>query len=140
MISNGKKALVHVAKAKLGLGDAEYLDILAAHGKGAQSSRDLDQQGFEAVMAHFERLGFAPRKKFFRPPQSKARLMSKVAAIRADLNLTEGYVDGMTRRMFKGRDGLPIASHRWLDADQLHKLVAALTYYQRRKRAKGETR
>ena len=138
MISNGKKALVHVAKAKLGLGEAEYLDILAAHGKGARSSRDLDQQGFEAVMAHFARLGFVPKKKFFRPPQSKARLMSKICAIRAELKLPESYVDGMTRRMFKGKDGRPIDSHRWLSADQLHKLVAALTYHQRRVHAKGK--
>ena len=134
-ISNGKKALIHVAKTQLGLSDAEYLDILATFGNGANSSRDLNDSTFEAVLDHFKRLGFVQNKKFFRPGGSKRRLIGKITAIRNELGLTESYVDAIVQRMsFKNRDGKPIDSYRWLSAGQLHKLVAALTYHQVRRR------
>lgn len=50
-------ALVHVAKRQLGLDDGSYRDILRRWG-GADSSRDLDEIGFHAVMMRFEALGF----------------------------------------------------------------------------------
>jgi phage gp16-like protein len=42
------------------------------------------------------------------------------------------YAHGIAKRMFK------VHRVEWLRADQLHKLVAALGYSQRRARAKGE--
>jgi phage gp16-like protein len=132
MITNKQKALIHVAKTKTGLSDDEYRDLLSSF--GAQSSVDLSPDDFEAVMRHFKTIGFQSSSKYRRSPQSKQRLMAKIAAIRAELGLTEAYIDGMVHRMFKGADNLPIASHRWLNAGQLHKLVAALTYHQRRQK------
>jgi len=130
-ISKGKKALIHVAKTRLGLTDAEYLDILGTYGNGAQSSRDLNDRTFVAVLDHFKRLGFVPDTKFYRPAGSKTRLTAKISAICNELGLTEKYVNGMARNMF----GIP--TYRWLDAKQLHKLVAALSYHQKRKRAEA---
>lgn len=131
MISNGKKALVHVAKDRLGLSDAEYLDILFNHGDGAQSSRDLNPRTFEAVMDHFKALGFVhqPRKQggYYKPPASKDALTRKVVALRDDLGVTDGYIDAIAQNMFK------VSSYRWLDGGQLHRLVAALTYHQQRR-------
>ncbi len=131
MITYKQKALIHVAKNRVGMNEAEYRALLES--VGAASSRDLTHAGFEAVMRHFELLGFVSTGKYRRPPQSsKKRLASKIQAIRAELNLPEAYIDAMCQRMFKNADGEPICSWRWLSADQLHRLVAALTYHQRR--------
>jgi phage gp16-like protein len=129
-ISNGKKAIIHVAKSQLGLSDPEYLDILATHGDGAQSSRDLTDRTFAAVMDHFKRLGFVPKRKFRRPASSKQQLTSKISAICNELGLTERYLDGMARKMF-GRE-----SYRWLDGQELYKLTQALACHQKRVRAR----
>ena len=124
-----KIALIHVAKAQTGMGEDAYRDLLA--GLGVASSKELDGKGFDALMRHFKSLGFKSRRRADkRPPASKPRLLAKCDAIRAELGLPTAYVDAMARHMFG------IASHRWLSADQLHRLVAALTYHQRRKRAK----
>lgn len=130
-ISNGKKALIHVAKSQLGLSDAEYLDILAAHGSGAQSSRDLNEKTFEAVLDYLKHLGFVQKKKYYRPAGSKKRLISKISAICNELGLTESYVNAMARNMFES------PAYRWLNARQLHKLVAALSIHQKRERARA---
>ena len=131
-INNKQKALIHVAKSKTGMTDDEYRAML--DGLGVTSSKELDHAGFEAAMRQFKSLGFKSTGRYRRPASSKDRLKAKVIAIRTDLNLTEGYLDGMVKNMkFKNRDGEPIASWHWLDANQLHKLVAALTYHQRRR-------
>jgi phage gp16-like protein len=132
-IDNKKKSLIHVAKTKVGMSEDEYRAML--EGFGVASSSELSQTGFEAVMKHFEKLGFVARKKFNRPADSKKRLMSKVEAIKADMKLPAAYLDAMSLRMFKNKDGHPVASYRWLDAHQLHKLVAALSYHQKKKKA-----
>lgn len=133
-ISKGKKALIHVAKSQLGLSEAEYRDILESHGNGARSSRDLDPAGFASVMAHLEHLGFEPKRKFYRGAGSKELLMRKIKAIQGDLGLSDSYVDAMAQRMFG------VQSHRWLDARQLHSVVAALSYHQARRSANGKNR
>lgn len=58
-INNRQKALLHVAKGKLGLTDNEYRSCLV-HLAGVESSTDLDQEGFEAIMGFFEWRGFRP--------------------------------------------------------------------------------
>ena len=58
-INNRQKALLHVAKGKFGLSDNEYRSCLV-HLAGVESSVDLDQDGFEAIMGFFEWRGFRP--------------------------------------------------------------------------------
>jgi len=128
-IDNKKKALIHVAKAKVGMSETEYRDMLAS--VGVKSSKDLNAARFDMVMKHFKKLGFKSRKqgkKSTGPSNSKDRLLGKIDAILADLGLKRGYVDAIARNMF----GIDVAS--WCDAHQLHKIVAALTYHQKRKR------
>lgn len=128
-------AIIHVAKAKTCMSDDAYRELLA--GFKAVSSTQLTQGQFEQLMRHFSTLGFAwAGARRPRPPQSKQRLMAKIGAIRAELGLPEAYVDGMVAKMFKNADGQPVGSYRWLSADQLHRLVAALTYHQRRRAAR----
>lgn len=127
MINNNKKALIHVAKARCGMSEIEYRDMLLSFGVG--SSVDLTDKKFDAVMEHFKKLGF---KNNFKRKSSKQMLLAKIKAIRVDMNLTEAYIDGMSRHMFRNDDGEPVASYRWLTADQLRRIVAALMYHQKR--------
>lgn len=124
-ISPRQIALIHVAKYQVGMTDADYRTLLAE--SGVSSSRDLTPKTLDRVMQEFKALGFVPRRKFKKPPESKKRLASKVEAVLADLSLPQAYADAMARHMFR------VDCWRWLDADQLHRLVAALTYHQRRK-------
>ena len=56
-ISKRQIAVVHVAANELQMVDADYRAMLQRVA-GVSSSRDLDEAGFEKVMAEFERLGF----------------------------------------------------------------------------------
>ncbi|MDY6789706.1 MAG: regulatory protein GemA [Thermodesulfobacteriota bacterium] len=129
-ISNKKKALIHVAKAKIGMSETEYRDMLA--GVGVASSKELNAAKFNLVIKHFYKLGFkrqkakGRRKQAVGPVSSKDRLLGKVDAILADLGLKRGYADAIARNMF----GIDAAS--WCNAHQLHKIVAALMYHQKR--------
>ena len=67
MINNKQKALLHVAKAQLGLNDEEYRDILKNHG-GAESSKYLDDLGCERVLKFFRDLGFRRKVQKSRRP------------------------------------------------------------------------
>lgn len=62
MISKAQKAILHVAKVKLGLDDDLYRQALVRIA-GVTSSTELDQPGFEAVMGFFEYCGFRPLGK-----------------------------------------------------------------------------
>lgn len=58
-LSRKQKAILHVAKGKLALSEADYRACLV-HVAGVTSATELDQAGFEAVMGLFEYLGFQP--------------------------------------------------------------------------------
>lgn len=127
-ISNKKKALIHVAKAKVGMSETEYRAMLES--VGVTSSTGLNAVKFDLVMEHFKKLGFKSKKRVRKPTgpvNSKGRLLGKIDAILAELGLKRGYVDAIARNMF----GVDVVS--WCDAHQLHKIVAALTYHQKRK-------
>lgn len=57
MITAKQTALLHVAKKELALEDDDYRAILL-DAAGVDSSRDLDREGFQAVMRELEALGF----------------------------------------------------------------------------------
>ena len=52
-------AILHVAKSKLGISEAEYRAALVQIA-GVESSTELDRGGFEALMGFCEYLGFEP--------------------------------------------------------------------------------
>ena len=58
-ISRKQIAILHVAKNKLGLNDAEYRCALTEVA-GVTSTTELDKDAFEAMMGLFEYLGFQP--------------------------------------------------------------------------------
>lgn len=57
-LTNKQKAVLHVAKARLGLDEETYRDMLEAQA-GVRSSTALDYRGFLAVMKHLEACGFS---------------------------------------------------------------------------------
>jgi phage gp16-like protein len=137
MISNAQKSLIHVAKSKTGMTDEEYRAMLSGFGVG--SSTELDRARFDAVMRHFKKMGFrqkggakaVPAKDD--PAASRDRMKRKIQAIADEMHLTRTYLDAISDRMFK------INSWAWLDAEQLRKIVAVLTYHQRRKKETGNS-
>lgn len=57
-ISPAQVRLVKLAQRAAKVQEADYRTVLRTAGGGVESSKDLDQAGFERVMAYFECLGF----------------------------------------------------------------------------------
>lgn len=57
IMTNRQLQIIHTAKRSLGYEDADYRLVLK-NIAGVQSSKQLDQKGFELVMAFFESVGF----------------------------------------------------------------------------------
>ena len=127
MINNQQKALFHVAKTQVGMSDDEARALLGSF--NVSSLTQLTTAKFDKVLRHFEGLGFKSicAKN---PKTSKTRLLSKIHAIINDMDLSENYVNGMSKKMFK------IERYKWCSASQLHKITAALSYHQNKKQAK----
>jgi len=135
-LGRSQKALVHVAKKRLGMSEEAYRDMLASF--GVESSKDLLQSQFQAVMDRFEAGGFVSDKApgvhksakasgMDKPVSAERRpMVSKIHAILADLELPWSYADGIARRMF-GIDRL-----RFCDVDQTQKVMQALIKRQRK--------
>lgn len=129
MIDNKKKAVIHVAKAQLGMTDEEYRDLLGS--VGVKSSRDLTARGFDKIMSRMEALGFrttSTRKRKTRGlPLSKKAIMSKLEAILLDMGLPWKYADSIAKKRF-GKDAV-----QWLDPDELRKVLQMMIYHQKRR-------
>ena len=64
---------IHIAKKQLGLSEDDYRAAVLSASKGkTDSAGDLDAQGRTALLSHFKRAGFKPRK-----PASKSRQPAK---------------------------------------------------------------
>jgi len=113
---------IHMAAKQLGLKDDVYRDMLW-NVADVRSSKDLDEQGRKKVLDHLKKCGavFKSNKRI-KPTTSKKALVGKVRAFMAEAKRPDSYADGMAKRMFS------VDCYEWLDAGQLHKLVAALTY------------
>lgn len=57
MLNRKKIALVHVAKKEIGLSEELFRRALRIFG-GVESTRDLDEDGFNALMGAFQEFGF----------------------------------------------------------------------------------
>ncbi|AKH39406.1 MULTISPECIES: gp16 family protein [Nitrosomonas] len=121
-------AQIHIAKIQLGLDDDTYRDILWNIAQ-VRSSRDLNQASRKRVLEHLTAKGWQ-KKKPARAQQGKspttaigkAPLMSKIGALLTEMQLPWTYANGISQQMFK------VERVDWCTPQQLHKLVAALTY------------
>lgn len=125
MKANARLAKIHIAKQQLGMDDATYRAILQSI-TGVRSSKDLDDAGYDKVMAHFERCGFqpkpAPRGSRPTPPQNKVALLRKIEKQLDAAERQMTYADGIAKRMFG------IEKVDWCGREALQKIVAALAY------------
>ena len=61
---------IHIAKKQLGLSEDDYRAAVRLASKGkTDSAGELDAQGRTALLAHFKRAGFKPRKPAAKPRQ-----------------------------------------------------------------------
>lgn len=149
LIGNREKALVHVAKAQLGLDDQQYRDILGSF--GVQSSKELTERQFNDLIKHLERLGFrkkprpgggrkpyaetaTQKSKNFRKPgriepeplEEKERYLAAIERLLLEKNLPWNYAHRIGENMFG------LAKLAWLSGEQLHKVMVALIYHKKR--------
>jgi len=134
MISNKKKAVIHIAKAQVGMKEEEYRDLLSS--VGAETSKDLTDKTFDRLMGQFQRLGFKTTSKtrskrdVSNLPHGKKALMKKLEAIILDMGLTWGYVDAIAKKRFD------VETAQWLEPEDLLKLVQMMVKHQNRQHQK----
>lgn len=119
---------IHIARKQLALDDDTYRDMLWTLAR-VRSAKDLDDAGRQAVLDHLKARGFkARRKRGPTPAGDRSPLLNKVYALLGDRPVT--YAEGILRHMY--RDTAP-ARLEWATPEQLHKVVAALSYDKRRR-------
>lgn len=143
--------LIHAAARQMAWDDHTYRAILERV-TGQASAAGLTARQRTNVLNEFARLGWNPKKgQSHRAPNpspsgpvgqgegdlpltgpgwGKDRLLSKIGALLTDAGRGWAYADGCARKMFQRE------SIRFCDPDQLQKIVAALTYDQRRRAKK----
>lgn len=132
---------IHVARRRIGLSEAGFRTALVRLG-GVESSRDLDREGFDLMMALFEHLGFAPWK-----PQGKDFGARPGMASFAQLQLIRALWREYTLRAYAGDAELEkwlagtfkVSTLRFLDAATARKAITALLDMRERQKAGGKT-
>ncbi|ECQ2296980.1 regulatory protein GemA [Salmonella enterica] len=132
------KRLIGAIKAGqsfLGWDDATYRGVLCRL-TGKRSSTKCSIRELEDVKEYMHSQGFprkAPKGKGRRPNVANRRkaLLSKIEALLAEGGLSWAYAEGIASHMYK--------QHviEWLDDDQLHGVMVALTQRARRQGRSG---
>jgi len=133
LIGHREKAVLHIAKAQLGMSEAAYRDMLAS--VGCRSSVELDFIKFDQIMARLKAAGFrhisssAKKSGMHREPAAhKKPMIAKMGAILVEIDQPWSYADSIAKRMF----GVDLV--RFCDTEQTYKVLQALIIYQVRKR------
>lgn len=129
-------AAIHIAAKQLGMDDGTYRDMLWSVAR-VRSAADLDFTGLQRVRAHLKACGFKSAKPKTPHPgrpsnidsADRGPLLRKVEALLTDARREWAYADGMVKRMFH------VERTQFCTPEQLRKLIAALTYDQRRRKA-----
>lgn len=124
-------ARIHVLKSQLRMTEDDYRFMLGQVA-GVESAAACTPAQRRDVIRHLDHK-LNPWKANGRPagakPKAKptaAGLLAKIEAQLTAISKPWAYAHGMAKKMFG------IERVDWLDADQLTRIVAALTYYQRR--------
>ena len=123
-------AAIHLGAKALGLDRDVYEDMLFSIAR-VRSARDLDSGARKRVLDHLRSRGFKS-KRAGRPTPASDRIpmIAKIRMILAEAGRVDAYADGIAQKMFG------VERYEWLPPDQMHKLVSALVYDQRRRAAK----
>lgn len=135
MISNDRKAILHIAKQQLRMADADYRALLQNEAC-VRSSRDLDDAGFEKVMAAFERLGF--RRTTGRAQKTRREGFATPAQIGKIRSLWFGYIgrdDEAALRVWLEKH-FHVSHPRFLEGWRAGKAIAVLLKMQKHENAK----
>lgn len=128
-------AMIHAAAKELAMPRDVYVALLQRV-TGKSSAADLDDRERHKVMDELRRLGAkravrpAADAKPTRVAPEKAAMVDKVEALLADAKRPWRYAHGLARRMFG------CVRVEWLNADQLHRLIAALSIDAKRRAAR----
>lgn len=140
---NADIAKIQIARKQLNLSDEEYRSILAGQGNGATSSRDLDHDGRQRVLAYIQKqYRWKPKakpgavKRRPKRPTPSVDAAPLVRRIRAQLisldRKPDEYADGIAKQMLA--DKAP-DFFEWCHPSDLYKISQALGVEQRRKGA-----
>lgn len=138
MLDRKRIALIHVAKARLGIDDAGYRAMLARIAN-VESARDLDDMTFDWVMAEFQRLGFRSdfgrrnlgNRKDRASPAQIQRLRDEWSKFTAGEG-TDASLSKWIERQFK------VTSIVFLDGTTARKAIGGLIKMNKRKATKAE--
>lgn len=132
MSRKSELAAIHVGKKALGLKENDYRAILARV-TGKQSAAHLNRGQRIMVIEYMRKIGFKPLDREKPRPKGAADrgpMHRKIAALLRDGGYPDSYADGIAKKMFG------IDSVKFCQPDQLRKIIAALTYNQRRQARK----
>ncbi len=131
-------AMIHIAKAQLGMDDGAYRDLLWTLGR-VRSAADLDFTGRQRVLEHLKNCGFTPRPSKPERPKDPAwawvnnaaadrqAMLRKIAVMIKAADREKAYVDAIAKHMF----GIDVAE--FCAPDQLRRIIAALEFDRRRR-------
>lgn len=128
-----KLGLIHIGKARLGLGEDDYRALLRRVA-GVDSAAELSPAGFTAVMHELERLGFRStfmeRNLGHRPGMASPEQVAKIRHLWSRFTDGEGKDASLGKWLEKRGWG---SSIRFLTADTAHRAIGALMVMNRKK-------
>ncbi len=137
MIAKSKIAVIQVARQQLGLSDDDYRNILR-NCAGVASSKDLGDDGFEAVMFRFSQLGF--RSTWNRTNLGYRADMATPRQVAFIRRLWAEYTDGTGTDASLGKwleSKFKVSSIRFIPASSAQKIIGALKGMQTNKRLRS---
>lgn len=130
---------IQIARRQLGLDEGTYR-LMLTNIAGVASCKALTPEATAKVLAHLRGVGYVRRREAKPTPgrpnnmahADRGDLLAKIEAHLLDANRPWAYADGMARRMF-GIDRVSFCHE-----GQLHRIVAALEYDQKRRIARAQ--
>lgn len=125
MLTGKRLQLIAVAKKRLAMVDEDYRGLLLEYG-GVTSARDLDERGFDAVMARFRFLGFT--SDHYKAGFGARIGMATPHQLKLIRNLWLAAVDDPTPAHFRNwlTKQFKISDARFIDDKTARKVIAAL--------------
>lgn len=104
-ISPGQRKLLKVAVRKLDMAEPAYRDLLMRYG-GCRSSKDLERDDFQKIIAQLEARGFRKEikdgeGKAAHPTDSRRNVIRKTGECLRALKMPWRYADEIAKRMWK---------------------------------------
>ncbi|SMH32078.1 regulatory protein GemA [Azospirillum agricola] len=134
-LSRNKIAVIQVARQQLGLTEEDYRSLLRNYG-GVASSKDLSDDGFEAVMFRLSQLGF--RSTWNRANLGYRADMATPRQVAYIRRLWKDYTNGTGDDASLGKwleSKFKVSSVRFIPAANAQKIITALKSMQDRKPA-----